>query len=56
MPGESDVQGYEAIEEPLEEIWVWMVKASVRDVPDVDVLYIEAIRLAEAMQKYISDY
>ncbi len=54
MPGELDDEGYEDIYEPLEEMWVWMVKAGVRDVPNVDVLYIEGILLAEAMQKDIS--
>jgi hypothetical protein len=56
MPGELDDEGYEDIYEPLEDTWIWMVKAGVRDVPDVDVLYNEVILLAEAMQKNISDY
>ena len=33
-----------------------MVKAGVRDVPEVDVLYNEAILLAEVMQKDITDF
>ena len=33
-----------------------MIKAGVRDVPEVDVLYNEAILFAEAMEKDISDY
>ncbi len=56
MPGEPGDQGYEDILEPLEAIWIWMAKAGVRDVLDVDVLYNKAIPLAEAMQKDISDY
>ncbi len=56
MPGEPDDEGYEAIYEPLEDIWVWMVKAGVRNVLDVDVMYNEALLLAEAMQKDMSDY
>ena len=56
MPGEDDDEGYEDIYDHLEDIWAWMVKAGVRDVPDVHVLYTEGILLAEAMQKDISDY
>ena len=56
MPGEGEELSYEDIYEPLEDIWVWMRNAGVRDVPDVDVLYNEAILLAEAMQKDITDY
>jgi hypothetical protein len=56
VPGEHDDQGYEDIYEPLEDIWIWMVKAGVRDVPEVDGMYNEALLLAEAMQKDISDY
>jgi len=56
MPGEYDDQGYEDIYEPLEDIWIWMVKAGVRDVPEVDVVYNEVIMLAEAMQKDITHY
>ncbi len=56
MPGEPDDEGYEDICEPLEDIWIWMRKAGVRDVPEVDVLYNESIILAEAMQKDISDF
>jgi len=33
-----------------------MAKAGVRDVPEVTVMYSEAILLAEAMQKDIADY
>ncbi len=46
MPGEVEELSYEAIYEPLEDIWLWMRKAALRDVPDVDVLYTEAILLA----------
>ena len=49
MPGEPDDQGYEGIYDSLEDFWVRMRKAGVRDVPEVDVLYNEAIILAEAM-------
>jgi len=37
MPGELDDEGYENIYDPLEDIWVWMRKAGVRDVLEVDV-------------------
>ena len=56
IPGEPDDQGYEDIYDPLEDIWVWMRKAGVRDVSEEDVMYNVAILLAEAMQKDISDY
>jgi hypothetical protein len=56
MPGEHEDEGYEDIYDPLEDLWIWMRNAGVRDVPDVDVIYSEAILLAEAMQKDISDY
>ncbi len=57
IPGEHDDEGYEDSEEPLEQIWIWMVNAGVRDVSDEDVLYNnETILLAKAMQKDISDH
>ena len=56
MPGEPDDEGYEDIYEPLEDLWIWMRNVGVRDVPEVDVIYNEAILLAEAMQKDILDY
>ena len=56
MPGEPDDEGYEDIYEPLEDLWIWIRKASMRDVPEVDVMYNEAILLAEAMLKGISDF
>jgi len=54
MPGEPDNEGYEDIYEPLEDLWIWMRKVGVRDVPEVDVMCNEAALLAEAMQKDIS--
>jgi hypothetical protein len=45
MPGELDDQGFEDIYEPVEDIWIWMVKAGVRDVPEVDVMDNEALLL-----------
>jgi hypothetical protein len=56
MPGGPDDEGYEDIYEPLEDLWIWMRKDGLRDVPEVDVIYNEAILLAEAMQKDISDF
>jgi len=56
MPGKEEELSYEDIYEPLEGVWLWMRKAGLREVPDVDVLYNEAILLAEAMQKDITDY
>jgi hypothetical protein len=56
MPGEPDDEGYEDIYVPLEDLWTWMRKAGLRDIPEVDVIYNEAILLAEAMQKDISDF
>jgi len=55
MPVKPDDGGYEDIYEALEDLWIWMRKSSVRDVPEVHVIYNEAILLAEAMQKDISD-
>ncbi len=43
MPGELDDNGYEDIYEPFGDIWIWMVKAGLRDILDVDVMYNEAI-------------
>ena len=54
IPGERDDQGYEDIYEPLQKLRIWMRKASVRDVPEVAMLYNEAILLAEAMQKDVT--
>jgi hypothetical protein len=56
MPGEPDDEGYEDIYEPLEDLWIWMRKVGVRDVLEVGVLYNEAILLAQAMHKDISDF
>ena len=47
MPDEHDDQGYEDIYEPLEDIWIWIVKAGLRDVLEVDLLCNEALLLAE---------
>jgi hypothetical protein len=56
MPGKENKQGYEDIYEPLQAILYWMRKTGVRDVPHVEIMYNEAIRLAEAMQKDITYY
>jgi len=39
MPIEPDDQGNEDIYDPLEDIWIWMEKAGVRDILAVDVMY-----------------
>ena len=56
MPGESNDEGHEDIYESLENLWIWTRKVGVRDVPEVNVIYNEAILLAETMQKDILDY
>jgi len=56
MPSEPDDEGYEDIYEPSGDLWIWIRKADLRDVPEVNVISNEAILLTEAMQKDISDF
>jgi hypothetical protein len=47
---------YEDIKEPLQIILEWMIKGGVQDVPDIDVVFEQAMLLARSMEKEVIDF
>jgi len=53
---EHDDDNYEDIKEPLEIVLEWMKDGGVQDVPDVDVVFAQAMVLAASMEKEVNEF